>query len=80
MEYTTGFGNTRSEEGSEEVSSVYNLGNAFNTSVMLTSLVLACIAIPLNLGVVRYHWGNLKNMVSFIYLALGLSDFCTGAV
>lgn len=58
--------------------SIY-LGETFHIVIVVTALILALIAIALNLSIMVFHGGKLKNsIVSFIYFILSLSDFCTG--
>ena len=56
----------------------YDLGMPADTLIIMTTLILALVAVPLNLGVISFYKKDLKSMVPFIYTTLGLSDLCTG--
>ena len=56
----------------------YYLGDCWSALIMMSTLILAILAILLNLGVVTFYRRQIKNLVPFIYSILAGSDFCTG--
>ena len=53
------------------------LGDTFNITTIIMTLILGAIAICLNTGVAIYHRDRKRN-VAFVYFILSFSDLCTG--
>ncbi|KAL5262301.1 hypothetical protein ACHWQZ_G007880 [Mnemiopsis leidyi] len=54
------------------------LGSEMTACIMVNNLVLAVIAISLNLVVMSFYRNKLNKTVPFIYFMLAMSDLCTG--
>ena len=60
--------------------SEYLLSDGFTGGMFTLNLLLAAVGVPLNIGVILYHWPKFRtnvNLIPFIFVTLGSSDLVT---